>query len=85
MNEKSDTSSIVVDNLIDVRGRKVVFGTRFIQIPKIDADSNGALPFIDMDNVRYPFRQGYRINKPNFEKFLNFGFNSCSLPRMDLP
>ena len=58
-----ETSSTLVYNVIDMWSRKVVLGTSFIQIPKIDVYSNGALLFIDMDNVRYPFRQGYRINK----------------------
>ena len=71
--------------MIDMRGRKVVLGTRFIQIPKVDTDSNGALLFIDRDNVRYPFHQGYRINKPSFQKLLNFNLYSCGLLRMDLP
>ena len=70
--------------MVDVWSRKVVFGTSFVQISKIDTDSNGALLFIDKDNDRYPFHQGYRINKPNFEKFLNFKFNSYGLPRMEL-
>ena len=61
-----DTSGIVVDNLIDMWSGKVVFGTRFVQSFEIDADSNGALIFIDRDDVRYPFRQGYGINKPWF-------------------
>ena len=81
---KYDTSSIVVDNLIDMWSRKVVLGTIFIQVSKIDTDSNGALLFIDRDNVRYPFRQVYWINKPSFEKFLNFSFNNYGLPRIAL-
>ena len=64
---------------------KVVFGTSFVQISEIDADSNGALFFIDRDDIRYPFRQGYGINKPSFEKFLYLSFNSCGLPWMELP
>ena len=48
---KDDTSSTVVDNLIDVRGRKFFLGTSFIQIPKVDTNSNGSLIFIDKDNV----------------------------------
>ena len=71
--------------MIDMWSRKFVLGTRFIQVSKIDADSNGALLFIDRDNVRYPFLQRYRINKTSFQKFLNLSFNSCGLPRMDLP
>ena len=68
-----------------MQSRKVFLGTSFIQVSKINTDSNGSLLFIDRDNVRYPFHQGYWINNPSFEKFLNFSFNSYSLPRMYLP
>ena len=63
---EDDTSSIVVNNLVDMRSGKVSFGTSFVQISEIDVDSNGALLFIDRDDVRYPFHQGYGINKPCF-------------------
>ena len=82
---EDDTSSTFVGNLIDMQSQKIAFGTSFVQVSKIDADSNGALLFIDGDNNRYPFRQGYKINKPSFEKFLYLNFNSCGLPWMDLP
>ena len=65
--------------------REIVLRKILIQVSKIDTDSNSALFFGYRDNIRYPFHQGYEINKPRFEKFLNFSFNSCGLPRMDLP
>ena len=81
MNEKMT----LPNNMVDMQSRKVVFGTNFVQISKIDRDSIGALLFIDSDDVRYPFREGYGVNKPRFEKFIYFSFNSCVLPWMDLP
>ena len=68
-----------------MQSRKIVFRTSFFQVSKIDTYSNGALLFVHRENVRYPFCQGYRINKPSFRKFLNFSFYSCGLLRMDLP
>ena len=67
-----------------MRSGKVVFGTCLVQIFEIDENSNGALFFVDTDDVRYLFRQGYGINKPCFEKFLYFSFDSYSFPWMDL-
>jgi hypothetical protein len=37
------TSGVIVDNMIDEGGRKVVFGTRFVDIPIINAYTNCAL------------------------------------------
>ena len=81
---KDDTSSTVIDDLIDMRSQEIVLRTSLVQFSKIDTDSNSALLFCYRDNVRYPFRQGYRINKPYLQKLFYFSFDSRTLPRMDL-
>ena len=44
IHEREDfTSDAIIDNLIDERGRKVVFWTSFIDIPIINAYRNGDL------------------------------------------
>ena len=70
--------------MIDMWRRKVVLGTSFIQISEIDTDSNSSLLFVHRNNIQYPFRQGYRIDKSCLQKFFDFSFDSHSLSRMDL-
>jgi hypothetical protein len=43
-----------IDNLIDERNWKVVFGTRMIEIVKVGANMDSALFFVN----------GYRVGKP---------------------
>jgi hypothetical protein len=47
-------ASAVVDNLIDERRWKVVFGTCIIEIAKVCANADSALFFVD----------GYRVGNP---------------------
>jgi hypothetical protein len=42
---------IVIDDLVNDRGREVVFGTSVIEIVKVNADANSALFFVDRDEV----------------------------------
>jgi hypothetical protein len=42
---------IVIDNLVDERGWKVVFGTSMVEIAKVGADANSALFFVNMDGI----------------------------------
>ena len=51
---KSLVAGAVIDNLIDERRWKVVFGTSVIKIAKFGANVNGALFFVD----------GYRVGNP---------------------
>ena len=62
---KDDAPDIVINDMIDVWSREIVLRTSLIQVSKIDTDSNSALLFGHRDNVRYPFHQGYGINKPH--------------------
>ena len=48
---KDDTSSTVVDNLIDVWGGGIVIRTSPIQIKKINVNPNSTLLFIDKDYI----------------------------------
>ena len=43
MKEKNNASCIVVDYLIDIGSREIVFWTSPIQIYEVDIDSNSAL------------------------------------------
>ena len=52
---KNDTSSIVVDDLIDVGSGVILFGTSSIQIPKIDANPDSTLLFVHGNYIGYPF------------------------------
>jgi hypothetical protein len=63
MREKISLPSAIVDNLIDEGGRKVVFGTRFIDIPIINAYMNGALFLVNWDKIGNPVCESHRINK----------------------
>jgi hypothetical protein len=70
------TSDTIVDTLFDEKGRKVVFGTSFVDTPIINADTNGALFLVDRDKIGNPVCESHRINKASFKKFLNFKFDS---------
>ena len=47
-------ASTVVDNLIDERRWKVIFGTYVIEIAKVGANANSALFFVDKYRVGNP-------------------------------
>ena len=51
---KNDTFSTIINDLIDVRGRKVVFWTSFVQVPKIDTKPNNSLFISNRNNIRHP-------------------------------
>jgi hypothetical protein len=73
IHEREDfTSGAIIDNLIDEEGRKVVFGTRFVDIPIINAYMNGSLFLVDRDEIGNPVCESHQINKANFKNFLNF-------------
>ena len=84
MNKKYDTPNIVVDNLIDVQGGEVILRTSPIQIPKINANPNSALLFIERDYVGHPFSQGHGINETSPKKFFNFFLDGHCFPQMYL-
>jgi hypothetical protein len=44
----------VIDNLVDERGREVVFGTSMIEIMKVSTNTNSALFFVNEDGVGDP-------------------------------
>jgi hypothetical protein len=70
------TSDAIIENLIDEGGRKVVFGTSFVNIPIINAYVDCALFLVDRDKIGNPVSEGHRVNKAGFEKFFDFKFNS---------
>jgi hypothetical protein len=47
-------ASIVIDNLVDERNWKVVFGTNMVEIMKVGADMNNTLFFVNGDGVGNP-------------------------------
>jgi hypothetical protein len=66
------SSSTIVDNLVDKGGRKVIFRTSFVNIPIIHAYADCALFLFYRDNIGNPVSEGHRVNKANFENFLDF-------------
>jgi hypothetical protein len=71
--EREDfTFGIVIDNLVDERGRKFVFGTSFVNIPIINTYTNTATFLVNQDMIRNPFCKSHQINKAGFEFFFNF-------------
>jgi hypothetical protein len=77
IHERDDfTSGTIVDNLIDEGGRKVVFGTSFVDIPIINAYMNGALFLVNRDKIGNPVCESHRLNKADFQKFLDFELDS---------
>jgi hypothetical protein len=44
----------IIDNLVDERGWKVVFGTSMVEIVKVSADMNSALFLVNGDGVGDP-------------------------------
>jgi hypothetical protein len=77
IHEREDfTFGTIVDNLINEGGRKVVFGTSFINIPIINTCTNCALFLIDRDKIGNPFSESHRINKAIFKNFLDFELDS---------
>jgi hypothetical protein len=47
-------ANIVIDDLVNERCWEVVFGTSVIEIMKVNADTNGALFFVNRDKVGGP-------------------------------
>jgi hypothetical protein len=47
-------ADIVIDNLVDERGWKVVLGTSMVEIVKFSADANSALFFVKGDGIGNP-------------------------------
>jgi hypothetical protein len=77
IHEREDfTSDAIVDNLIDEGGRKVVFGTSFVDIPIINTYTNGSLLLVNRDKIGNPVSESHRINKSSFKKFLDFELDS---------
>ena len=67
-------ASANIDNLVDEGGGIIVFRTNFVQIPKIGADTYGALFFHDENRVRNPRCIGNGVDKPGFVKLVEFSF-----------
>jgi hypothetical protein len=44
----------IIENLVDERGWKVVFGTTMVEIVKVGVDANNALFFVNRDGVGNP-------------------------------
>ena len=77
IHEREDfTSDTIINNLIDEGGRKVVFGTSFINIPIINAYVDCALFLVDRENIGNPVSESHWVNKVGFEKFLDFKLDS---------
>ena len=81
---EDDTSSAVIDDLINVRCGEIVLWTSSIQIPKIDTNPNGTLFFVDRDIARHPFIQRYEVDKTSLKNFFNLFLNVCCFPQMYL-
>ena len=77
IHQREDFSSItIVDILVDKGGRKVVFRTRFVNIPIINAHVDCALFLVDWDKIGNPVSERHQVNKAGFEKFLDFKLDS---------
>ena len=61
---ESLVASAVIDNLIDERRWKVVFGTCVIEITKFGENADSALFFVDGYRVRNPRSISDGVNKP---------------------
>jgi hypothetical protein len=48
---QSLVAGTIINNLVDKRHWKIVFGTGVIEIMKVSADTNSALFFVDRDGV----------------------------------
>jgi hypothetical protein len=70
------TSGTIVDDLVDERGRKVVFRTCFVNIPIINAHMDCALFLVNQDNIGNPVSESHWVNKVGFEKFHDFKLDS---------
>jgi len=60
----------------------IVFGTSFVEIPKISTNMHYALFFHDRYRVRNPRHVRNRIDEPNFVEFIYFLFDFFCLRRM---
>jgi hypothetical protein len=77
IHEREDfTSGEIIDNLIDEGGKKVVFGTSFVDIPIINGYTNSTLFLVDWDKIGNLVSEGHRVNKDSFDNFLDFKLDS---------
>jgi hypothetical protein len=73
------TSGAIINNLIDEGGRKVVFGTSFVDIPIINAYTNCALFLVDRDKIGNPVYESHRIDKSALRSFSTSSLIAASL------
>jgi hypothetical protein len=73
---KGLVTGTVIDDLIDERCWKVVFGTCVIKIAKVSANANGALFFVDRYRVGNPQSVSDGVNELGRAQFVDFGFDS---------
>ena len=69
----------IVNNLIDERHWKVVFGTCVIKIAKVSENANRALFFFDRYRVGNPRSVSDVVDESCCAQFVNFGFDSRGL------
>ena len=65
-------SNTCIDDLVDEWCGVIVFGTSFVEIQKISADTYCALFFHDGNRVGNPQCIGDGVDKPSFVKLINF-------------
>jgi hypothetical protein len=80
---KDFTAGIVIDDLVNERGWKIVLWTSFVDILIINTNMYTTTLFINRYWVGNPFCQCHGINKTGFKKFFNFEFNGCLFTWMD--
>ena len=73
----------LVNDLVDERCREVVFGTSFVQVVKVRADTNGALFLENRNGVRNPSGVFDGVNETSLLELIDFGFNSVTSGRMN--
>ena len=62
---------------------EVVFGTSFVQVAKVRADTDGALFLEDGNRVGHPSGVFNRINETSLLELIDFGFDSITSGRIN--
>ena len=76
-------SSACIDDVVDERGGKVVFGTCPIEIMEVYANANGTLFFIHGNTIRNPSCVCNGINEAGCAQLFYLGFHHIHIGWMD--
>ena len=73
----------LINDLVNKWCGEVVFGTSFVQITKVGANTNGALFFEDGNWVRHPSGIFNGVNETSLPELIDFSFDGFSSRRMN--